>query len=95
MPGCAGFGMFAQDNVGGIAGGHEGHLRTTIFDGKIATRYRMILLARASPTPPPTGSITVCKYYDKNANGFQDAGETNLTGWPFCINPLDSGIRRW
>jgi hypothetical protein len=31
--GCAGFGMFAQDNVGAVAGGHEGHLRTTIFDG--------------------------------------------------------------
>ena len=41
---------------------------------------------------PQTGSITVCKYYDKNANGFQDAGEPGLTGWPFCINPLDGGI---
>ena len=40
----------------------------------------------------PQGSITVCKYYDNNANGSQDAGETNLTGWPFCINPLDGGI---
>jgi hypothetical protein len=39
-----------------------------------------------------TGSITVCKYYDNNANGFQDTGEPNLTGWPFCINPLDGGI---
>src|SRR5438477_2534656 len=33
VAGCGGFGLFAQDNVGDIAGGHEGHLRTTIFDG--------------------------------------------------------------
>src|SRR5215471_19565529 len=48
--------------------------------------------AISTPTPSPTGSITVCKYYDKNANGFQDAGEPNLSGWPFCINPLNDGI---
>ena len=52
----------------------------------------MIHRAQPVPTPPPTGSITVCKYFDKNANGFQDAGEPGLTGWPFCINPLDGGI---
>ena len=33
VAGCQGFGMFAQDNVGGVAGGHEGHLRTAMFDG--------------------------------------------------------------
>ena len=84
--------MFAQDNVGGVAGGHEGHLRTTIFDencNKVADDTTC--LGGATPTPPPTGSITVCKYYDKNANGFQDAGELTLTGWPFCIDPLDGG----
>ena len=32
------------------------------------------------------------EYYHRNTNGSQDAGEINLTGWPFCINPLDGGI---
>jgi hypothetical protein len=92
MPGFGGFGMFAQDYVGGVAGGNEAHLRTTIFDGyPSCAKQGDDNTCSASPTPPPTGSISVCKYYDKNANGFQDAGETNLTGWPFCINPLDGG----
>jgi hypothetical protein len=87
-PGCQGFGVFAQDNVGGIAGGHEGHLRTTIFDencNKVSDD------TTCQGGGGSTGSITVCKYYDKNANGFQDTGELSLTGWPFCINPLDGG----
>jgi len=92
VAGFQGFGLFAQDNIGGVAGGHEGHLRTTIFDGyPSCAKQGDDLLCSASPTPPPTGSITVCKYYDKNANGFQDAGEAGLTDWPFCINPLDGG----
>lgn len=87
-PGCQGFGVFAQDNVGGIAGGHEGHLRTTIFDencNKVSDD------TTCQGGGGSTGSITVCKYYDKNANGFEDTGEASLTGWPFCINPLDGG----
>jgi hypothetical protein len=88
-PGCQGFGVFAQDNGGGVAGGKEGHLRTTIFDencNKVSDD------TTCQGGGGSTGSITVCKYYDKNANGFQDAGETSLTGWPFCIDPLDGGI---
>jgi hypothetical protein len=86
--GCAGFGIFAQDNVGGVAGGHEGHLRTTIFDencNKVSDD------TTCQGGGGSTGSITVCKYFDNNANGFQDTGEASLTGWPFCINPLDGG----
>ena len=78
VAGCQGFGLFAQDNVGGVAGGHEGHLRTTIFDGYPSCAKQgddTTCQANGTPTPPPTGSITVCKYYDNNANGFQDAGE--------------------
>jgi hypothetical protein len=88
MPGFQGFGLFAQDNVGGVAGGHEGHLRTTIFDencNKVSDD------TTCQGGGGSTGSITVCKYYDNNANGFQDTGEASLTGWPFCINPLDGG----
>jgi hypothetical protein len=92
VAGCQGFGMFAQDYNGTGAGGNEGHLRTTIFDGyPSCAKQGDDDLCSASPTPPPTGSITVCKYFDNNANGFQDPGEPGLTGWPFCINPLDGG----
>jgi hypothetical protein len=88
VAGCQGFGVFAQDNVGGIAGGHEGHLRTTIFDSNCVKQGDDDTCQGGGGS---TGSITVCKYYDNNANGFQDTGETSLTGWPFCINPLDGG----
>jgi hypothetical protein len=81
VAGCQGFGMFAQDFNGTGAGGNEGHLRTTIFDGyPSCAKQGDDDLCSATPTPPPTGSITVCKYYDKNANGFQDTGEPSLTG---------------
>jgi hypothetical protein len=86
--GFLGFGQFARANVGGIAGGHEGHLRTTIFDencNKVSDD------TTCQGGGGSTGSISVCKYYDKNANGFQDTGELSLTGWPLCINPLDGG----
>ena len=92
VAGCQGFGAFAQDYNGTGAGGNEAHLRTTIFDGyPSCAKQGDDKLCSASPTPPPKGSITVCKFYDKNANGFQDANEPGLTGWPFCINPLDGG----
>ncbi len=83
-----GSGMFAQDNVGGVAGGHEGHLRTATFDDNCNVTGE----DTTCQGTPQTASITVCKYYDKNANGTQDAGEPALTGWPFCIDPLDGGI---
>jgi hypothetical protein len=84
-----GTGFFAQDNVNGVPGGHEGHLRTATFDGSCNVTGQDTTCA---PTPPPTASITACKYYDKNANGVQDAGEPALAGWPFCIDPLDNAI---
>jgi hypothetical protein len=97
LAGFAGFGLFARDfpnNAPPSSGDkNQGHLRTTIFDSNCVKQGDDdTCQGSATPTPPPTGSITVCKYYDKNANGFQDAGEPNLTGWPFCINPLDNGI---
>jgi hypothetical protein len=87
VAGCQGFGLFAQDNVGGVAGGHEGHLRTATFDGDCNVTGEDHTCAGT----PQKASITICKYYDKNANGFQDTGEPNLVGWPFCIDPLDGG----
>jgi len=94
LAGCAGFGQFAQDDVGGVAGGHEGHLRTVNFDSNCAVTC-IIGEPGCDQTcgggGSSTGSITACKYYDKNANGNQDTGEPSLTGWPFCIDPLDGG----
>ena len=75
-----GTGKFAQDNVGGVAGGHEGHLRTTIFDGSC--------VAQGDDTTCQGGcagaTITACKYYDFNANGTKDGSE-QLLAWPFCL----------
>jgi hypothetical protein len=83
-----GTGFFAQDNVGGAPGGHEGHLRTATFDANCNVTGTDDTCGGGGGGS--TGSITACKYYDKNANGVQDAGEVGLTGWPFCIDPLDN-----
>jgi hypothetical protein len=87
-----GTGMFAQDDPapGGAPGGNEGHLRTATFD-ESCNRIDDDLTCGGGGGGS-TGSITACKYYDKNANSVQDAGEPALAGWPFCINPLDGGI---
>jgi hypothetical protein len=94
VAGCQGFGVFARDFPYNapppITENNEGHLRTTIFDDS-CVKQGDDTTCSASPTPPPTGSITVCKYYDKNANGTPDTGEPPLFGWPFCIDPLDGG----
>jgi hypothetical protein len=84
-----GSGMFAQDNVGGAPGGHEGHLRTATFDDSCNVTGTDDTCGGGGGGS--TGSITACKYYDKNANSIQDAGEPALAGWPFCIDPLDGG----
>jgi hypothetical protein len=88
-----GSGQFAQDNVGGAAGGHEGHLRTATFEGSYPNCGNVTGTddTCGGGGGGSTGSITACKYYDKNANGSQDAGEPALFGWPFCIDPLDGG----
>src|SRR5260370_42332592 len=79
-------GLFARDFPNGVAGSNEGHLRTTTFDSNCVKQGEdNTCLGGPTPTPTPTASITVCKFYDKNANGIQDAGEGPLTGWPFCI----------
>jgi hypothetical protein len=76
-------GLKAQD----APGGHLGHLRIATFDDSCAVLANP--LCSSSPTPPPTASITACKFYDKNANGTKDAGENYLAGWPFGICPRD------
>ena len=40
--------------------------------------------------PPAGGTITACKFYDKNANAIFDAGDLPLNGWPITINPVGS-----
>jgi hypothetical protein len=79
-------GLKAQNATGD---GHLGHLRIATFDGNCAVLTNPS--CSPSPTPPPKASIAACKFYDKNANGVQDAGEPPLTGWPFCISPLGTG----
>jgi len=69
-------GLFA----GGFATGGVGDLRTALFDGSCNKT--------GDDTTCQSGcagaSITVCKYYDFNANGIKDSGE-QLLAWPFCL----------
>jgi hypothetical protein len=81
-----GSGMFARQ---ADASAHEGHLRTATFDENCNVTGTDDTCGGGGGGG--TGSITVCKYYDKNADGTKQAGEPSLTGWPFCINPLDGG----
>jgi hypothetical protein len=47
-----------------------------------------ISVDKITPAPAPT-QICVVKFEDKNGNGVQDAGESNLSGWTFTVK--DSG----
>ena len=40
------------------------------------------------PPPPPVGKLTVVKFYDANANGVLDFGESEIVGWKVNIMPL-------
>ena len=85
-------GLFAQDNIAGAPGGNLGHLRTSTFDAGCTNPVADNTCnggVTPTPTPPPTASITACKFYDKNANGTKDVGESYLAGWPFGICPRD------
>jgi uncharacterized protein (DUF2141 family) len=77
-----GSGKFAQDDPAGAAGGHVGHLRTATFDSN-CNRTGDDTVCQGVTCNPST--ITVCKFYDKNANGSQDSGEPGLPNWPFCL----------
>src|SRR5215813_4287007 len=41
--------------------------------------------ATPSPTPCPKGWCCVTTFYDANANGIQDNGEQDLSGWQFRV----------
>ncbi len=41
--------------------------------------------ATPSPTPCPKGWCCVTTFYDANANGIQDNGEQEITGWQFRV----------
>jgi hypothetical protein len=38
--------------------------------------------------PPPTSTLCVHKFYDKNANGVLDSGEVEITGWKYQVFEL-------
>src|SRR5438034_5858304 len=70
-------GVWAQDydNVNNVPAGSIGHLRTATFDGDCnVTGVDLTCQSNATPTPPPTASITACNFYHNNANGTQDPG---------------------
>jgi hypothetical protein len=80
-----GTGVFAQgyDPNTGSGDTFEGHLRVNTFDN-CSSPPTFCAGATPTPTPPCTGSITACKFYDFNASGTQDPTEL-LLAWPFCL----------
>ncbi|MBS0470362.1 MAG: hypothetical protein JSR60_04760 [Proteobacteria bacterium] len=44
-----------------------------------------VYLSFGNQQPPPKGQICVSKYFDANADGIYNAGETLLSGWHFNI----------
>jgi hypothetical protein len=81
-----GTGKFAQDNVGGVAGGHAGHLRTATFDGSCAVTGQDNTCQGTGCQP---ASITVCKYFHFDPAVLSiGAPEQSLSGWPFCITSI-------
>jgi len=46
--------------------------------------------ATPSPTPCPKGWACVTMFYDANANGIQDNGEQEITGWQFAVFAHDN-----
>jgi hypothetical protein len=47
---------------------------------------------KAGPTPPPTATLNVLKFYDANANGVNDDGQP-ITGWKVRIQDTIDYIR--
>jgi hypothetical protein len=53
---------------------------------KVGPSTACVVTSTPCPTATPQGSsICVSKFYDANANGVQDAGEPNITGWEYCV----------
>lgn len=46
--------------------------------------------ATPTPTPCPKGWACVTAFYDANANGIQDNGEQEITGWQFAVYAHDN-----
>jgi hypothetical protein len=79
-----GTGKFAQDDVGGVAGGHSGHLRTATFDGSCNATGEDTTCQGTGCQP---ASITVYKYFHFDPAAVLGSPEQALSGWPFCISP--------
>jgi hypothetical protein len=84
--GQPGTGKFARDYVNGGAGGHIGHLRTATF-GDGCTYEGDDTSCQGGGCDP--ASITVCKYFHFDPNAVLGVNETGLSGWPFCLSPLN------
>ena len=46
----------------------------------------------ACSTPPATGELKAYKFYDHNANGIFDSGDTDLAGWKMTARSTNQGV---
>src|SRR5215212_9364950 len=63
------------------------------FDNDLSKTDNFKVKPQEGGGPPPQGTLHVKKYYDANANGQYDTGETYLDGWKFRIHDHIDWVR--
>jgi hypothetical protein len=63
------------------------------FDNDLSKTDNFKVKPQEGGGPPPQGTLHIRKYYDANANGLYDTGETYLTGWKFRIHDHVDWVR--
>src|SRR5215217_1216145 len=63
------------------------------FDNDLSKTDNFKVKPQEGGGPPPQATLHIRKYYDANANGQYDTGETYLTGWKFRIHDHIDWVR--
>src|SRR5215208_5209050 len=82
------------DDTTSPGGEYKAWLSTvSTFDNDLSKTDNFKVKPQEGGGPPPQGTLHVKKYYDANANGQYDTGETYLTGWKFRIHDHIDWVR--
>src|SRR5215203_835266 len=87
-------GSQGYDDTTSPGGEYKAWLSTvSTFDNDLSKTDNFKVKPQEGGGPPPQGTLHVKKYYDANANGQYDTGETYLTGWKFRIHDHIDWVR--